>query len=286
VFTIDNASNKFDTFIPQLISLFPGVQPDSAVPNLPRHVVYVFISRGTIIPKPYNIRRVYQTRLGMFSICGIVLYNLFILINDKCEYLCKLEFVWHVQTINYLKLKIIHFQKGLVHAMRSNGPLHQVAYISNYVTKPGSKTYTIFDTIRSVFDKNSEMLGGTQKQKDKARSLITKIVNSLTAKLEIGGPMTSLYLLGNPDHYTDQNFVLFYWKSYVSEVLKGWKQDSDVQPDKVIIQKTEEGEYIGLSAVDDYKYRPYELNDKTLYEWIQISDRMKHTKVEQKQFRS
>jgi len=49
------------------------------------------------------------------------------------------------------------------------------------------KTYTIFDTIRSVFDRCSEMLGGSQKRKDKARSLITKIVNVLTAKLEIGG---------------------------------------------------------------------------------------------------
>src|SRR5882757_25598 len=58
-----------------------------------------------------------------------------------------------------------------------------VAYISDYVTKPGLKTYTIFDTIRSVFDKNSETLGGTQKRKAKARSLLTKIVNALTAKL-------------------------------------------------------------------------------------------------------
>ena len=40
-----------------------------------------------------------------------------------------------------------------------------VAYISDNVTKPGLKTYTIFDTIRSVFDKSSEMLGGTQKGK-------------------------------------------------------------------------------------------------------------------------
>ena len=93
-----------------------------------------------------------------------------------------------------------------------------VAYISDYVTKPGLKTYTIFDTIRSVFDKNSEMIAGTQKRKDKARSLITKIVNALTAKLEIGGPMASLYLLGNPDHYTNQKFVVFYWKSYVTEI--------------------------------------------------------------------
>ena len=73
-----------------------------------------------------------------------------------------------------------------------------VAYISDYVTKPGLKTYTIFDTIRSVFDKSSDMLGGTQKRKDKARSLLTKIVNALTAKLEIGGPMASLYLPWHP----------------------------------------------------------------------------------------
>jgi hypothetical protein len=51
-----------------------------------------------------------------------------------------------------------------------------VAYISDYVTKPGLKTYIIFDTIRSVFDKSSEMLGGTQTRKDKTRSLLTKIV--------------------------------------------------------------------------------------------------------------
>src|SRR6202022_1592012 len=77
-----------------------------------------------------------------------------------------------------------------------------VAYISDYVTKPGLKTYTIFDTIRSVFNKSSEMLCGTQERKDKARSFITTIINALTAKLEIGGPMASLYLLGHPDHYT------------------------------------------------------------------------------------
>jgi hypothetical protein len=67
-----------------------------------------------------------------------------------------------------------------------------VAYISDYITKPGLKTYSIFDTIRSVFDRNSEMLGGSMKRKDKPRKLITQIINALTAKLEIGGPMASL----------------------------------------------------------------------------------------------
>jgi hypothetical protein len=72
------------------------------------------------------------------------------------------------------------------------------------------------------------MLGCRQERKDKARSLLTKIVNALTAKLEIGGPMASLYLLGNPDDYTNQNFIVFYRKSYSrqqnrSNVFHFWK---------------------------------------------------------------
>ena len=145
-----------------------------------------------------------------------------------------------------------------------------VAYISDYVTKPGLETYIVFDTITSVFTKSSEMLVGTHQRKDKARSLLTKIVNSLTAKLEIGGPMASLYLLWNPDHYNNHNFVVFYWKSYVTGVLKAWKQNSDVQSDKVILLNNDNGEFVGLSTVDNYIYRPYELSDKSLYEWIQI----------------
>ena len=38
--------------------------------------------------------------------------------------------------------------------------------------------------------------------------------------------------------------------------------------------------------VDYYIYRPYELSDKSLYEWIQISTRLKCTKAEQKRFQS
>ena len=98
--------------------------------------------------------------------------------------------------------------------------------------------------------------------------------------------MASLYLLGNPDHYTNHNFVVFYWKSYVTEVLKAWNQSSDVLSDKVILLKNDDGEFVGLSTVDDYIYRPYELSDKSLYEWIQIYKRSKHTKAEQKKFQS
>ncbi|KIM84091.1 hypothetical protein PILCRDRAFT_56716, partial [Piloderma croceum F 1598] len=78
---------------------------------------------------------------------------------------------------------------------------------------------------------------------------MTQIVNALTAKIEIGGPMASLYLLRNPDHYTGHTFKTFYWKSYVS-----------------------------ISAVDDYVYHPAKYEHINLYDWIRLSDKQKKTK--------
>jgi hypothetical protein len=85
-----------------------------------------------------------------------------------------------------------------------------IAYVSDYVTKPGLKAYSIFDTIRCVFDRNSELITDSTDHKSMARSLMTKIVNVLIAKMEIGSPMACMYLLGNPDHYTGHKFVNFY----------------------------------------------------------------------------
>ena len=54
-----------------------------------------------------------------------------------------------------------------------------VAYISDYVTKTALKTYTMFDSIKGVYERNSEMLSGSFARKDKARRLVTQMVNSL-----------------------------------------------------------------------------------------------------------
>ncbi len=159
-----------------------------------------------------------------------------------------------------------------------------VAYVSDYVTKTGLKTYSIFDTIRSVFRRNSEMLGGSMQRKEKARHLITQIVNALTAKVEIGGPMASLYLLGNPDHYTSHKFIPVYWKNYVREVANAWKSPEDIYmyeaPEKLVIQKAK-NEYVGFSSVHDYIYRPEIHSDKTLYEWVQMSKRIRRPSKKQ-----
>ena len=36
-----------------------------------------------------------------------------------------------------------------------------VAYVSNYISKPSLKTYLIFEAVKIVFDRNSELFGGS-----------------------------------------------------------------------------------------------------------------------------
>ncbi|KAF8224634.1 hypothetical protein L208DRAFT_1310092 [Tricholoma matsutake] len=72
---------------------------------------------------------------------------------------------------------------------------------------------------------------------------MTKIVNSLSAQLEMGSPMACMYLLGNPDHYTNFDFVPFYWQSFVTEARN-------------------------FSPVHDYLYCPARFHAMCLYDWI------------------
>jgi len=217
--------------------------------------------------------------------------------NSKGE--CKRRFPRDVfeQTLVDPKTGALNLKKGeawmntvtpmLTYLLRSNSDVTSllsgtaikaiVAYVSDYITKPGLKTHSVFDVIKSVFDKNSEMIGGDLKQREKVRKIITQVVNSLTAKMEIGGPMASLYILGNPDHYTDHRFIPFYWRSYIKKVLSAWDQsgvsenmgDLNNDPEKVVIDKSE-GQFIGLSKVSDYVYRPTAYEDISLYDWIRF----------------
>ena len=84
-------------------------------------------------------------------------------------------------------------------------------------------------TLQSVFHKNSEMIGGTLPMEEKERHVMTKMVNLLSAKEEMGSPMICMYLLGNTDHYTSHIFVPFYWQSFVTEV----KQDFNINENEI-----------------------------------------------------
>jgi hypothetical protein len=155
-----------------------------------------------------------------------------------------------------------------------------ILYVSDYITKVSLKTHVIFDTIRELFQRNSEMIGGTATQQEKARRLMTKIVNTLSAKMEIGAPMACMYLLKNPDHYTSHKFAVFYWQSYVREAQSVWQSTSDNEcSDKVVLLKCH-GRVVGLSPVYDYIYRPHKLEAMCLYDWIRRCHRVKLSKSE------
>ncbi|KAF8134059.1 hypothetical protein K438DRAFT_1641091 [Mycena galopus ATCC 62051] len=97
------------------------------------------------------------------------------------------------------------------------------------------------------------------------------MVNSLTAKLQIGSPMAALYLLDNPDHYTNCSFKLCWWRSYLAQVKKLWEpiaaeptmeqdkvENADGSPvidqDQVVIMESS-GHFVGATNVDDYMFR-------------------------------
>ncbi|KAG6913715.1 hypothetical protein DXG01_004724 [Tephrocybe rancida] len=65
--------------------------------------------------------------------------------------------------------------------------------------------------------------------------------------MEIGSPMASMYLLGNPGHYTSQDFVPFYWRNYVAEVQRAYEEkEEEMNRDEVADVKQEN---LGLTDV-------------------------------------
>ena len=156
-----------------------------------------------------------------------------------------------------------------------------IAYVADYITKTPLKTHVMFKSIQQVFERNTELLGSKSSTRDKARSIITKIVNALTASSEIGGPMAAMDLLKHPDHYTGHKFKTCFWKRYVSEVMKAWDDSAAIreeQKTKVMLGIKKSGQQqqiVALSPVIDYMWRPAEYKDTCLYDWIRLHDKTK-----------
>ncbi len=112
--------------------------------------------------------------------------------------------------------------------------------------------------------------------KEKARMIITKVVNMISVKTEMEAPMISMYLLGNCDHYTDHKFVPFFWQSFITEAE--WEFRDDLAPIKVTLVKNKGG-IVGVSSVFDYIYQSLELEDMPLYEWVCRCSQIKLPKV-------
>ena len=159
-----------------------------------------------------------------------------------------------------------------------------IMYITNYVTKTSLKTHVIFDTIRKVFLKNAELLTGNLSGQEKCRSLMTKITNQLSTKMELGGPMICSYLLGFPNHYTSHKFIPLYWQSFVNETRSAWLDSDEVsttdpQRNEKLILLKKNNRVVGFSPVHDYIFQPKVLENMSLYDFFQHCKRDGHTKT-------
>jgi hypothetical protein len=105
--------------------------------------------------------------------------------------------------------------------------------------------------------------------------------------------MASLYLLKNPDHYTNYKFKPFWWKSYVGSVRKAWDADerpaypdqgqsgaadgeAETQLDQMVLMKSKDG-FVGTTNIDDYVWRPAVFEHTSFYDYIQMTTRVKRT---------
>ncbi|TFK66989.1 hypothetical protein BDN72DRAFT_724923, partial [Pluteus cervinus] len=86
--------------------------------------------------------------------------------------------------------------------------------------------------------------------------------------MELGSPMICMYLLDQPDHYTNCEFTPFFWQRYVDQVKKAWETNSNEDAPEKLMMFNSDGEIVGVSPVYDYIFRPAELDDISLYDFI------------------
>ncbi|KAJ2911815.1 hypothetical protein MD484_g8601, partial [Candolleomyces efflorescens] len=179
-----------------------------------------------------------------------------------------------------------------------------LGYITDYITKSWLKTYQVFAAMHDMFIRPDRNQNQDAKFGHAARRMIVRIVNSLSAKMEIGAPMAALYLLKNPDHYRSHDFKIFYWKNYVNHVENEWQKLLDNEDPEVVgndgaaldpvdvgisrtgqhskevdtgdgeesVQVRKTGnEIVSKTSTDDYRHRPREHSALSLYEWVQCS---------------
>lgn len=85
-----------------------------------------------------------------------------------------------------------------------------IAYVTDYITKSPLKTHTVFEAVKLVFSKMADNSNVSLDWLQKARQVITTIVNALTSQSEIGALMAAMYTIKNPDHYKSHQMRQFY----------------------------------------------------------------------------
>ena len=186
----------------------------------------------------------------------------------------------YLNTIVYVLTYLLRCNTDVTSLLSGTAIKAVIAYITDYISKNPLKTYLVFETIKAVYTRNKQLIHNSGiAASERACQVINKIVNALVARCEIGAPLASLYLLGNPDHYTDHAFKYLPWRKFVK-----WAQqdidhcssntndlsDSDSEDDNIVSIQKVQGRYVGLSPVVNYIHRPKEYEQISVYDWVRL----------------
>lgn len=159
----------------------------------------------------------------------------------------------------------------------------EIAYVTDYISKSELRTTTFHECIKHVLRrKELEQTTEHESEETNARTMLMRMTNRLTAEQEIGSPFAALYVLGNPDRYTNVEFVPLNWKQYVrltraKKHRKRREENQLVEDGNEQEENTEEEdeERVGVvksrrgitmyNATDDYVHRPVELEYASPY---------------------
>ena len=180
-----------------------------------------------------------------------------------------------INTFNPILSYLLHCNTDVTCLLSGTQVRAVIAYVTDYMTKGGFQQETVFNTIKAVTDRQEEVVANSSGDHAAARRVIVKIVNALSAMQQIGGPTVCAYLLGQPDHYTDQVFKTFYWTSYVSfaastvvtEMLHGPVQN-EPEKDENVVLGVDGNMVVPYYRVNDYCYRPREYESMSLYSYL------------------
>ena len=186
-----------------------------------------------------------------------------------------------LNTFNYLLSYLIRCNSDVTSLLSGTSIKAIIAYVTDYITKTPLKSHVMFDIIQGVLERNAEAAGGDRSGSEKARKLMVQITNAFMSHLELGAPFAATYLLGLPDHYTNFQFKVCYWQSYVNEIEKIWKEYEEkngcgniLDMTAVLIYKAGNS-YQATSPLYDYVYRPGELEEVCLYDYISLYEKVK-----------
>ena len=177
-----------------------------------------------------------------------------------------------LNTVTPMLCYLLHCNSDTTSLLSGTAIKAAIAYITDYISKTSLKTHVIFATLKIILSNAVTILENIGSRTAQGCRLLTKLVNALIGKMEIGAPMASMYLLGNPDHYTNQMFITLYWCSFVNEAIRFLYQDeydasAYLKDNSVVLSKNDGGVY-GLTAVDDYIHCPMNMHNIPLIDWV------------------